>query len=131
MRIGVVGAGLAGTLLAWRLADAADVELLGDLRDNAATAMSGGAVRAYETHPVQRRLAVDSLAELLSSRVLLDWADFRRTGSWYVRSDADLAAQLREIEDAIPGSVACERPDLHGVPAGTVAVTERFAGYNR
>ena len=71
MRIGVVGAGLAGTLLAWRLADAADVELLGDLRDNAATAMSGGAVRAYETHPVQRIIVIVAIGTIAVVSLIL------------------------------------------------------------
>ncbi|GAA3301233.1 FAD-binding oxidoreductase [Dactylosporangium vinaceum] len=78
MRIGIIGAGLAGSLLAWRLARAgADVELATGppgLRD--ATSVSGGAVRGYDPDPRQRELARDSLAELRDSPVLRRWAAF-------------------------------------------------------
>ncbi|WP_432972608.1 FAD-dependent oxidoreductase [Dactylosporangium sp. CA-233914] len=79
MRVGIVGAGIAGSLLAWRLARAgAQVELAtgpAGLRD--ATAASGGAVRGYEPLAEQRELASASLAELRADATLRRWAGFR------------------------------------------------------
>ncbi|MBB5869042.1 glycine/D-amino acid oxidase-like deaminating enzyme [Allocatelliglobosispora scoriae] len=138
MRICVIGGGLAGALLAWRLAGRArQVDIFtGDDGERDATDASGGGVRGYETHPVQRELAVASLAELLSSRVLREWADFRRTGSAYLREgSAELSAELAEVDRCVYGSVSLAATDeltragWAGLPAGTVAVTERFAGY--
>lgn len=114
MRVCVVGGGLAGSLLAWRLAQlpGTRVELMagpaapagsGPAAD--ATAASGGAVRAYERLPTQRGLAIASLTELLASPVLLEWAQYHETGFAYLRDPADgLAAELAEIERAVPGS---------------------------
>ncbi len=88
MRVRVVGGGLAGSLLAWRLAQlpGTRVELLtGPLRAADATAASGGAVRAYDALPEQRQLAIESLVELLASPVLREWAQYRETGFAYLR----------------------------------------------
>jgi glycine/D-amino acid oxidase-like deaminating enzyme len=78
MRIGIIGAGLAGSLLAWRLAEAgATVELAtGPGGPPDATAVSGGAVRGWEDDPLQRALAAQSLAELLASPALRAWSGF-------------------------------------------------------
>jgi len=139
MRVCIAGGGLAGTLLAWRLAGRPEVEsvdlLLGDHTASDATEVSGGVVRAYEPHPEQRRLAVDSLTELLASPVLREWSRFRETGSLYLRShDPGLATALRQIDAELPGSArllgteALADLGWAGLPYGTVAVSERVAG---
>lgn len=151
MRVCIIGAGLAGSLLAWRLAHATTgwrIELMlgnqpatgsatgaaGAPRD--ATAASGGAVRAFETHPEQRWLAIASMVELLASRTLRQWSDYRPTHAVSLRRTADgLDAALAEIELMLPGSAALADAaqlrrdgwaDLHD---GAVAVVERSAGY--
>jgi glycine/D-amino acid oxidase-like deaminating enzyme len=146
MRACIVGGGLAGSLLAWRLAGAAPgwrIDLvLGDRREADATSASGGAVRAYEPHPAQRRLAVDSMVELLASGTLRNWAGYREAGSIYLRQrppagdvTGDVTGELAEIEAALPGSVELATPaeladrgwaDVHN---GATGVLERRAGY--
>jgi glycine/D-amino acid oxidase-like deaminating enzyme len=113
MRVCVAGGGLAGSLLAWRLAQlpGARVDLVtgrtGSRPAVDATAASGGAVRAYDRLPEQRELAIASLAELLASPVLRQWSEYRQTGFAYLREDgANLAAELAEIERELPGSAA-------------------------
>ena len=139
MRICVAGAGLAGTLLAWRLTAHPEVEridlLLGEDRHHDATQASGGAVRAYETHPRQRSLAIEALGELLGSPVLRDWSGFRMSPSMYLQPAAPgLPAALAEIESAFPGSARLvdqrELPELGWaeLPSGTVGILERCAG---
>jgi len=104
-----------------------------------ATAASGGAVRAYDVLPEQRRLAIASLAELLGSPVLRDWARYRETGFAYLREDGThLAAELAEIERELPGSAELTSPAQafgarDGGPGWTggqeeVVVRERRAG---
>jgi glycine/D-amino acid oxidase-like deaminating enzyme len=149
MRAGILGGGLAGSLLAWRLARAATdwrIELIpGERCDADATRASGGAVRAYESHAGQRELAIASMAELLASRTLRRWADYRRLGSIYLKRSADgLAAELAEIDRMLSGSAQlvpaaeldwaevpadAKVPADAEVPADAVAVCERDAGY--
>ncbi|MDP9221691.1 MAG: FAD-binding oxidoreductase [Actinomycetota bacterium] len=141
MRACVIGGGLSGSLLAWRLALAAGrnwtIDLfVGPAGRTDATAASGGAVRAYENDPQQRRLAIDSLAELLASRTLRAWAGFLATGSTYLRADATgLPAAVAEIDNALPGSARlASAADLEiigwaGVPDAATAVVEESAGY--
>jgi glycine/D-amino acid oxidase-like deaminating enzyme len=139
MRVCVVGAGLAGSLLTWRLVQATTwpIDLVCGHRCHAdATAASGGAVRAYEVDPEQRWLATASLMELLGSRVLREWSGYRSTGSLYLLpSAAGVAAGVADIEALLPGSatVAAEADlaDLGaaGLPEGAVAVRERQAGH--
>ncbi len=137
MRACIVGGGLAGSLLAWRLARAGwAVELVGAGRGADATAASGGAVRAYEEDPGQRRLAATSLAELLGSPTLRRWADYRETSSVCLRRDpVGLTAAVEDIEALVPGSVdvpgAAElaRAGWAGLPGGAVGLRERRAGY--
>src|SRR5262249_38784398 len=77
------------------------------------------------------------MAELLASRTLRRWADYRRLGSLYLKRSADgLAAELAEIDRMLPGSAqlvpAAELDwalDWAEVPADAVAVRERDAGY--
>jgi glycine/D-amino acid oxidase-like deaminating enzyme len=140
MRVCIVGAGVAGTLLAWRLAQRPEVDsidlLAGAERFRDATEFSGGVVRAYERHPLQRRLAMESLAELQDSQALRQWSQFRETGSVYLRAaDADLSRELEEVEAARPGTVRlATRRELgelgwSGLPPETVGVVEKGAGY--
>lgn len=150
MRAGIVGGGLAGSLLAWRLAQEAPswlVDLYVAPRTGAhsggdATAASGGAVRCYENDPRQRRLAIDSMAELLGSPTLQRWAGYRPTGAICVRADGsagfggagDVAAAVAEVGDVLPGSArlvpAAElgAAGWSGLPAEAVAVVEQQAG---
>jgi glycine/D-amino acid oxidase-like deaminating enzyme len=136
----VVGGGLAGTLLAWRLAQAApqgQVDLVLGRRCRAdATAASGGAVRAYEPDPEQRRLAIASLVELLASPTLRHWARYQRVDSVYLPAgDPADPAGLAEIERALPGSLqplsaaGLARLGWADVHPDAVAVHEHQAGY--
>jgi glycine/D-amino acid oxidase-like deaminating enzyme len=145
VRVCVAGGGLAGSLLAWRLAQRPGVRVdlmtgrVGSQPAADATAASGGAVRAYDALPEQRRLAVASLAELLASAVLREWARYRATGFAYLRdAAAGLADEVAEIERELPGSAelttAAEAfrardggPGWAGDP-GAVVVRERRAG---
>lgn len=164
MRVCIAGGGLAGSLLAWRLAQLGRTEidlLTGAERDQErgqgpgmdATAASGGAVRGYDSLPEQRGLAIASMAELLASPVLRDWARYRETGFAYLpvvdtgRALADVATAVADIERELPGSAELTSPaqafgaggegfaDLLGSePAwagshATVVVVERKAGY--
>jgi glycine/D-amino acid oxidase-like deaminating enzyme len=146
MQVSVLGGGLSGTLLAWRLAQQPDIERVslapGPARDRDATAASGGAVRGYETEAGQRRLALDSLLELRADARLRDWAGFTLTGAVYRPLDtAQLAEQAAEIEDALPGSVRlltatelreqgwADLGDPTEAGAGPVAVAEQQAGF--
>ena len=131
MRVCVIGGGLSGSLLAWRLVRrSVDVELVTGVPANGdATALSGGIVRGFETLAEQRGLALDSLGELLGSPLLRRWSAYRRLGSTYV-TDAESAAAAAEVEAVRPGSVdASDRADgWAGLPADAVVVTERDAG---
>ena len=139
MRARIAGGGLAGALLAWRLARHAPeswrIELLDPGRQDA-TAVSGGAVRGYETDPGQRRLALESLAELLGSALLRERAGYRPSTAVTLReSAAGLAAAAAEIEAVLPGSASVVGPaelagyGFAGVPAGAAALLERTAGW--
>ncbi len=145
MHVTVLGGGMAGALLAWRLAQQPDIDRVsiaaGAARDRDATAASGGGVRGYETEPVQRRLAIDSLTELLADDRLRVWADYAVTGSIYRpldRTGIDSAAA--EVAANLPGSVellsATQLQDrgwsVSAEELGDsrpVAVAERQAGY--
>ncbi|MEY2516469.1 MAG: lysine N6-hydroxylase [bacterium] len=139
MRVCILGGGIAGTLLAWRLSARPEVEhvelLLGDGRTDA-TGRSGGVVRGYERHPEARRLAAKSLAELRFSPLLRGWADYRETGALYLcRAHDALDGELHELDERLPGSVRLatarelERLGWAGLPAGVVGVAERSAGH--
>lgn len=143
MHVCVIGGGLAGSLLAWRLSQRPGVEvdlLLGRHGHQDATSASGGAVRAYEPLAAQRELAVASMLELLSSDVLRRWADYLQTGSAYLHAtgeEPDLPAAAAEIERELPGSVLVAASDTltgdlswaSGLLPPRTAVVERQAGH--
>jgi glycine/D-amino acid oxidase-like deaminating enzyme len=139
VRVCVVGGGLAGALLAWRLAGAiggrAEVTVVLGRRYRAdATGASGGAVRAYEPDPRQCRLATASLVELHASPTLRRWGGFQPVESIYLRP-AGTDVDVSDIDRELPGSAELltgadlGRLGWAGVPAGAVAVRERLAGY--
>lgn len=139
MRVCVLGGGLAGATLAWRLAGPAyrvRVDLvLGADRCGDATQLSAGAVRAYEPHVEQRRLATASLLELTRSAVLRAWSGYVPVESAYLRvADPALATELAEVNDWLPASAELrDRGELSelgwgGLPANAVAIWERRAG---
>jgi glycine/D-amino acid oxidase-like deaminating enzyme len=140
MRVCVAGGGIAGTLLAWRLAQRPEIDavdlLVGDDGRRDATELSGGVVRAYERHPEARRLALESLTELLSSSLLRAWSQYRETGSAYLRAgDGIVAGEVDAIEALLPGSARIAtaaqlaRMGWAGLPAEAVGVLERRAGH--
>lgn len=144
MRVAVVGAGIAGTVLAWRLGghEGTTVELFtgghaGGHPGGDATGASGGLVRAYETDPTACRLATESLVELLASPELREWSGYREVGSVYLTDGSvDPTAALAGIAELLPGSAAAadrrdlaDRCPLRGLPADVVGVVERRAGY--
>ena len=143
MRIAIVGGGLAGALLAWRLAQRpGSTEVLlapGPTGSADATAASGGAVRAYEVRPRQRALALASMAELTADPVLRDWSGFTDCGSVYLPDDADAIGQLTdvvaEINATLPGSASLldaeqlARDGWTGLAGDRVGILERQAGY--
>jgi hypothetical protein len=142
-RIGVFGAGLCGSLLAWRLALARrdwSVELIGPTKIEDATAASGGLVRGFERDPTACDMAAASLAELRSSPTLIAWSDYRETPSVYVcppMEHADVEALVAAVHRRLPGSARIatdgelkeERHGWAGLPAGSLGVIEQRAGY--
>ncbi len=155
MRVLVIGGGIAGTALAWRLSagDRADrVDLVtGPARADASRA-SGGVVRSFEPHPVQRRLATESLRELRGTPALRAWARYAEAESLYVttggvpgdarvlsaeelaiRGWSGLPRQARGVHepsagwidpDALRGALLAE---LHSRPAVRALVTDLAA----
>jgi glycine/D-amino acid oxidase-like deaminating enzyme len=108
MRVCVIGAGIAGTFLAWRLGyrPGVSVDLVTGPPGDDATAVSCGGVRAFATHPEQRRLAIESLAELLESPALLEQAAYSETGSTYLLAGSSgVEAAVSEVEHVHPDSV--------------------------
>lgn len=143
MRIAIVGGGVAGAMLAWRLSQRArQVSLTVYTGDEAARAdasgCSGGLVRGFEVAPAACRQAAASLAEVRGSATLLDWTGYTQTGSVYLRGPdpADLSPSLAALAQALPGSAElvgagdlAGRYPFRGLPADTVAVVERQAGF--
>lgn len=137
MRCRVIGGGIAGVLLSWRLAEHAEVELwTGPVERVDATRVSGGAVRGWEPDPAQRWLALDSLCELHADHRLREWARYTETGFLVavgdLRTVEDAAA---EIDHGVPGSVellsarALTRHGWAGLPWGGGGLLERRAGH--
>ncbi len=128
-RVLVVGAGLAGALLARRLQDAgAEVVLIGAVGGYAdATAASGGLVRAFEPDPAARALATASLHELRADPALATAAGWRRTGSLYVLRDGPAAVPAGA--EVLTRAELRRRFGLDGLPESAVGVWEQRAGY--
>jgi len=141
VRVGIVGAGVAGTLLAWRLCQAApriavDVYTAGSA-DGDATSASGGLVRGFERVLPVGRLAACSLAELRGDPALRAASAYREVGSVYLLpSGAEVTEQVRALEEVLPGSATllteaelADRYPFRGLPPGVTAVVERNAGF--
>lgn len=142
IRIGIAGAGLAGALLAWRLAPhpGVTVEVVAPCSGGVdATSVSGGLVRGFETDLESCRLAADSLAELHASDRLRAWSRYTNAGSVYVCDGTDaagVAERIEVVERRLPGSARTvtagkltERHGWTGLPADAVGVVEARAGY--
>jgi glycine/D-amino acid oxidase-like deaminating enzyme len=151
-RICVIGGGLAGSLLAWRLASVgAVVDLVTGAWEVDATAVSGGVVRGFERDPLLSAAATSSLVELRASRTLRHWARYQEFGSLYLYrptrgdqgirddqgippADPGLQPQLNDLEAQLPGSIRLlDARDLAAagwarLPGGTIGVAERHAG---
>jgi glycine/D-amino acid oxidase-like deaminating enzyme len=140
MRIGIVGGGLAGALLAWRLAQQPAISEVwlapGTPAAADATAASGGAVRGYETKPAQRALALASMAELAADPTLRDWSGFRACGSVYLPAEpTDLTQAAAEINQVLADSASLvdfgQLTDAGwlGLTDEVLGIAERQAGY--
>ncbi|MGF1425978.1 FAD-dependent oxidoreductase [Kitasatospora sp. LaBMicrA B282] len=142
MRIAIIGGGLSGSLLAWRLArepHRRPVELFTGAAGAGpdGTALSGGLVRGFEEDPGAAGLAAESLAELRGDPVLRGWADYREVGCLYVLPAGEPpAAALEAVRRYLPGSLEllegaelARRFPLRNLTAGSRAVVEREAGY--
>jgi len=133
VRILVVGAGLAGATLAWRLHEAgAEVVVVGTTEAHGdATAASGGLVRAFETEPHAATLAAESLAELLSGDPdLRASAGYQQTGSLYVLPSGSVPPVAMPTAGRLMSGAEVERRfGLTGLPAGAIAVWEPDGGY--
>jgi glycine/D-amino acid oxidase-like deaminating enzyme len=134
VRIAVVGGGLAGALLAWRLCRAAphteiDVHTA---RHPDASGASGGLVRGFDESPDACRSAAESIAELCGDNTLRAASGYREVGSVYLLPPGvDRSASIRIVADLVPGSVSVltgAYPFL-GLRPGTTVVAERRAGY--
>jgi glycine/D-amino acid oxidase-like deaminating enzyme len=142
VRIAVIGGGIAGALLSWRLARApnhvqVELFLMGPRRVPDATTASGGLVRGFELDPIACEQAATSLAELRSSPVLRQWSGYREVGSVILLGPDPLTGKQLDIVDSqVPGSVALEqgrvlarRYPFWALAADQTAVVERCAGY--
>ncbi|MGH3942275.1 MAG: FAD-dependent oxidoreductase [Pseudonocardiaceae bacterium] len=142
MNLAIVGGGLAGALLAWRLTQR-PYQLRPDLFVSElslgadATGASGGLIRAFEADPAQCVDAATSLAELLADPMLQTWADYRQVGSVYaLNAGTDPSESLTTVASAVPGSAQVAAPrdlpathPLRLLPDDVVCVIERRAGY--
>ncbi|MCX4749979.1 FAD-binding oxidoreductase [Kitasatospora sp. NBC_01287] len=152
-RVAIVGGGLAGAALAWRLVRrGCPVTVFTGGRESAAadaTEASGGLVRGFEPDLVAARSAATGLAELRADPVLRDWAGYRETGSCFVLLPGSGPgpgpgpgpggdrppgpdAVLGLLDGLLPGSAelveAASLPAFRSLPPGTWAVLERAAG---
>ncbi|RKT54851.1 NAD(P)/FAD-dependent oxidoreductase [Saccharothrix australiensis] len=137
----MIGGGLAGSLLAWRLREASRrvrVEVVVGRRATPdASAVSGGLVRGFEPDPVACRDAADSLAEVRGDARLREGGGYREIGSLYVvRAGVDPAGSVRVVEERLPGSpvvvdarVLRDRFGLRDPEGRAVGVVERHAGH--
>jgi glycine/D-amino acid oxidase-like deaminating enzyme len=142
VRVGIVGAGIAGASLAWRLAcEHAGVRVhlfSGESQGvSDATELSGGLFRGFELDPLSCQEASASLREMLASPVLRKWAGYTEVGSLYLVPDGPPSRELTDtVHAAAPGSLrlmdvheVSARYGLRGLPPRTVAVHERRAGF--
>ncbi len=142
VRVGIVGAGIAGASLAWRLASehtGVRVHLFTGESNGVsdATQLSGGLFRGFELDPLPCQDASASLCELLASPVLRQWAGYTEIGSVYLVPDGPPPSELTDtVHAAVPGSLrlmdvdeVSARYGFRGLPARTVAVHERRAGF--
>ncbi|KUO18768.1 FAD-dependent oxidoreductase [Streptomyces dysideae] len=139
MNVAIVGGGLAGAALAWRLSRRGvrvTVFTGGSSRWADATGASGGLVRGFEPDPAAAAAATESLAEFRRDPVLRSWAGYQELTSTYVLAPDDdtdrTEAAVRVVDGLLPGSARI-RPaaglPFRGLPAGALAVVERHAGY--
>ncbi|WP_326641318.1 FAD-binding oxidoreductase [Streptosporangium sp. NBC_01755] len=143
LRIAVVGGGIAGAMLAWRLCEVirgSAVHLYtGEPHRRAdASAASGGLTRAFEPDPALCLEAADSLAELHSNPELREWASYRETGSVYLLPGLGPGTEglVELVRSRLPGSISLvggeelsTRGTFRELPSGSVAVVEKRAGY--
>jgi glycine/D-amino acid oxidase-like deaminating enzyme len=141
VRVGVIGAGVAGALLAWRLRQAdpriAVHVYTGGPSNGDATGASGGMVRGFDPDEDACRLAATSLVELRADPVLRQAAAYQEIGSVYLLAPgADPTGPVRVVDELLPGSASvltvAELPGrfpFRGLPDGVTAVAERRAGY--
>ncbi|MFE9421338.1 FAD-dependent oxidoreductase [Kitasatospora sp. NPDC006697] len=126
--VAIIGGGLAGAALAWRLGRlGCPVTLFtgGALTGRDATEASGGLLRGYETDPEAARQAQLGLAELRASPELRDWAGYRELRSAYLLRPGTDPGELPPGARAVE---AAELPVFRRLPPGTVAVLEPAAG---
>ncbi|MDH6580630.1 FAD-dependent oxidoreductase [Kitasatospora sp. MAP5-34] len=137
MRICVVGGGIAGTMLAWRLIRHAgvDVDLItGPDGADDATRASGGLVRAFDPDPALAELATRSLRELRASALLRQWSGYQETGSLYLRAEPATGPRhprtpTPDAAELLDRHALAARYGLTGLPEHTTAVLEHHAGY--
>lgn len=140
MRVGIIGGGLSGALLAWRLAGQPSVTAVllapGAPASRDATAASGGAVRAYEVNLEQRALALASMAELVGDPVLRNWSGFVDCGSVFLPAEPMALAEAAAEINAALGESACvmDAEQLAGtgwagLAEDRIGIRERQAGY--
>lgn len=143
MRVGIVGTGLAGCALAWRLHQldpSTDIELVAGAAASRgvldASAASGGLMRGFEPNAAACADAAASFAELLDDPALLRCSGFRTTGSLYVTPAAGagaLASEVERLTNAPVRVLAAAELDrefgLRSTPDDYVGVVEPRAGY--
>ncbi|MGA5134101.1 NAD(P)/FAD-dependent oxidoreductase [Streptomyces olivoreticuli] len=140
MRVAIVGGGLAGSALGWRLAQrgaSVTVFVAGAGRWRDATGASGGLVRGFDADPAASRLAAESLMELRGNPRLRDWAGYQEATSTYLLPpDADVSRArntLQTMQALLPGSAelrpAAGLAPFRGLPEGAWCVRERHAGH--
>jgi glycine/D-amino acid oxidase-like deaminating enzyme len=142
-RLAVIGGGLAGCLLAWRVVrdhPRWQVELFtGRDGTGCATDMSGGLVRGFETNPVASALATASLVELRGDSRLRAWSGYQEIGSAYVCAEDQPAGAVQRLvarmARQLPGSARIvdvdrlRRAGLAGIPRPAACVLETHSGY--
>ncbi|WP_405097674.1 FAD-dependent oxidoreductase [Micromonospora sp. NBC_01412] len=142
--VAVIGGGLAGSVLALRLAEQIggpriELYLGAATRGRDATVASGGLVRGFETNLDECRLAAESLAELRRDPALAHASGYQESPSYYfLRPEVDPDRQLALLDGALSGSArlvpagqVARALGLAPRPEGTFAVVEQYAGHIR